>query len=71
MDRDTSRKNQRKPGLEPILLTIPEVARLLRLSNSAVYALLEYRCPGGIPVKRFGRSVRVSLSELRDWVAQH
>jgi hypothetical protein len=32
--------------------------------------MLAYRCPGGIPAKRFGRSVRVSLIDLRRWLEQ-
>lgn len=63
-------KEQKKPTIEPLLLTIPEVARLLRLSEAKVYTLLADRCPGGIPVKRFGRAVRVSLSDLRRWIEQ-
>ncbi len=70
MDRDNRGKNQKKPSIEPLLLTVGETARLLRLSESKVYTLLGDRCPGGIPVKRFGRSVRISLSDLRRWVEQ-
>lgn len=71
MEKDSRRKNQKKPGVEPILLTIGEVSRLLRLSSSTVYTLLGDRYPGGIPVKRIGRSVRVSLDDLRWWVAHY
>ncbi|HYU71944.1 MAG TPA: helix-turn-helix domain-containing protein [Ktedonobacteraceae bacterium] len=63
-------KEQKKPIIEPLLLTIREVARLLRLSESKIYTMLGDRCPGGIPVKRFGRAVRVSLDDLRRWVEQ-
>jgi len=63
-------KEQKKPAMEPLLLTIPEVARLIRLSESKVYTMLGDRCPGGIPIKRFGRAVRVSPSELRRWIEQ-
>ena len=64
-------KNQKKPSSEGLLLTVPEAAQLLKLSTSKVYTMLEDRCPGGIPVKRFGRSVRISPSDLRRWVEQH
>ena len=63
-------KEQKKPTIEPLLLTIPEVARLLRLSEAKVYTMLEDRHPGGIPIKQFGRSVRVSLIDLRRWIEQ-
>ena len=70
-------KREEKPGESPrqmpmqqLLLTVPEVARLLRLSEAKIYTLLENRRPGGIPIKRFGRSLRISLSELRRWLEQ-
>jgi len=72
-EKDNSMKDQKKPGVDQfqLLLTVGEAARLLRLSESKVYTLLGDRCPGGIPVKRFGRAVRISLSDLRRWVEQH
>ena len=60
----------RQASLQQLLLTVPEVARLLRLSPAKIYTMLEDRCPGGIPIKRFGKSVRVSLSDLRHWLDQ-
>lgn len=63
-------ESNRQPVAQPLLLTIPEVARLLRLSESKVYTMLADRCPGGIPIKRFGRSVRVYSSDLRHWIEQ-
>ena len=54
--KDNNMKEQKKPAMEPLLLTIPEVARLIRLSESKVYTMLGDRCPGGIPIKRFGRA---------------
>lgn len=44
------------PALAP-LLTIPEVADLLRLSERQVRRMV---ATGDLPVLRFGRSVRVS-----------
>jgi len=66
-------KDQKKSGVDQfqLLLTVSETARLLRLSESKVYTLLGDRRPGGIPVKRFGRAVRISLSDLRRWVEQY
>jgi len=70
-------KKEEKPGesarqapLQQLLLTVPEVARALRLSPAKIYTMLEDRCPGGIPIKRFGKSVRVSPSDLRRWLDQ-
>ena len=72
-------KKEEKPGsgeaprqaaVQPFLITVPETARLLRLSEAKVYTMLEDRHPGGIPIKRFGRSLRISLSDLRRWLEQ-
>jgi excisionase family DNA binding protein len=67
---NTIMKEQKKPAIEPLLLTIPEVARLLHLSESTVYTLLADRCANGIPIKRFGRALRVSPADLRRWIEQ-
>ena len=53
---------------QQLLLTVPETARLLRLSTSKTYTMLADRCPGGIPIIRFGRSVHIRYSDLRIWV---
>jgi excisionase family DNA binding protein len=72
-------KKEEKPGsgesprqtvVPPLLITVRETARLLRLSESKVYTLLEDRHPGGIPIKRFGRALRIGLSDLRHWLEQ-
>ena len=63
-------ESSRQTLAQQLLLTVPETARLLRLSPSKVYTMLADRCPGGIPVIRFGRSVRVRMSDLRRWVEQ-
>ena len=51
----------------PLLLSIPEVARSLRLSRAKVYRLIYFE---GLPVLHFGRAARVSVAALQDWVAQ-
>ena len=63
-------ESTRQTAVQQLLLTVPEVARLLRLSEAKVYTMLEDRCPNGIPIKRFGRALRISLSELRRWLEQ-
>jgi excisionase family DNA binding protein len=53
---------------EPVvLLTIVEVAAALRVSKSTVKRLI---ARGELPVVRFGRSVRISVSELEGFVAR-
>ena len=50
----------------PELLTVDEVASLLRTSRKAVYAMVERRqLPG---VRRVGRRVLVRRVELLDWL---
>ncbi len=51
----------------PLLLSIPEVAATLGLGRSKVYELIAKE---GLPVVRFGRSVRVSATSLQKWVEQ-
>jgi len=49
------------------LLSIPEVAKLLRLSRPKVYDLIHDE---GLPVIHFGRAARVSPVSLRRWLAR-
>jgi excisionase family DNA binding protein len=49
------------------LLTVPEAARVLKLSRSQVYLLCQRR---EIPTITIGRSVRVPLRELEEWLRQ-
>jgi excisionase family DNA binding protein len=67
-EKPESGESSRQAVVQPLVLTIRETARLLRLSESKIYTMLEGRCPGGIPIKRFGRSLRVSLNDLRRWL---
>ena len=53
--------------LQPLLLNVPQVAKLLGLSRTKVYELIETE---GLPVMRFGRAVRVSLTALQRWLDQ-
>ena len=51
--------------MQPLLLSIPEVAESLRLSRAKVYRLIYYE---GLPVVHFGRSARVSVIALQQWL---
>jgi excisionase family DNA binding protein len=53
--------------VQSLLLSIPEVARLLRLSRTKVYELIAVE---GLPVVRFGRAVRVSRASLEQWIQE-
>lgn len=47
------------------LLTVPEAAKMLRISRNLAYELVGR---GEIPSLRFGRVIRISLPALNDWV---
>jgi excisionase family DNA binding protein len=50
------------------LLTIPAVAKMLCVSRPTVYALIDTE---GLPIIKFGRSVRISPVSLQKWLAHH
>jgi excisionase family DNA binding protein len=53
---------------QPLLLTIPQVAKSLGISRAMVYSLIAKR--EGPPVVRLGRSVRVSAASLDKWIEE-
>lgn len=53
--------------VQPLLLTIPQVMECLALGRNKVYDLINKE---GLPVKRFGRAVRVSYAALEQWLEQ-
>jgi excisionase family DNA binding protein len=59
--------DSKRVALQPLMLDIPEVAQSLRLSRAKVYRLIYYE---GLPVVHFGRSARVSVIALQEWIEQ-
>ena len=53
--------------VQPLLLTIPQVMECLALGRNKVYDLINKE---GLPVKRFGRAVRVPYAALEQWLEQ-
>ncbi len=51
--------------MQPLLLTVGQVAQVLNFSRSKVYELIN---ADDLPVLRFGRSVRVRVSALERWL---
>jgi excisionase family DNA binding protein len=47
------------------ILTVPEVARYLKISKSKIYYLISRR---QLPHLRIGRNVRVRQSDLKQWI---
>ena len=58
-------RQKQESVIQPLLLSIPEEAVSLRLSRAKVYQLIYYE---GLPVVHFGRSARVSVSALQEWI---
>jgi len=54
--------------VEDQLLTIPQLADLLAIPKGHAYELARRRV---IPTVRFGKYIRVRLSDFREWVVQH
>lgn len=70
--RIMSLANGASPAQESVerdrLLTVPEVADLLRIAKGHAYDLARR---GEIPTVRFGKYVRVRLASLQEWWARH
>lgn len=52
-------------GTQPILITVEETMRQLRLGRTKIYALIRQE---GLPVHRFGRRTLIDPMELRHWL---
>jgi excisionase family DNA binding protein len=60
-------RQKKEVMLQPLLLSIPEAAAVLRLSRTKVYQLIDVE---GLPIVRFGRAVRVPRASLQQWIEQ-
>ena len=63
--RDVPARDQPLRGVD--LMTVPEVARVLRTSAKAIYTMVERR---QLPVLRINRRVLVDREALVDWLRQ-
>lgn len=50
---------------QPLLVTVSQVAKMLSLSRTMIYKLIDME---GLPTVRFGRAVRVSPRSLQQWL---
>ena len=55
------------PMVEPLLVRVEEAARILSLSRSTVYEMMD---AGELPSVRRGAARRIPVAALREWVAQ-
>lgn len=60
-------ESDKKGSSSPLLLSVPEVAKVLRLGRTKVYELIATE---GLPVVRFGRATRVPVASLQRWVIE-
>lgn len=58
---------QLEAGIEPLLVKVEEAARILCLSRSTIYELMD---SGEIPSVRHGAARRIPVAALREWVAR-
>src|SRR5205807_5375414 len=68
IDKQSGPTQGGRHAMEPMLLKAGDVAKLLGLGRSKVFAMLAV---GELPVIRIGRSVRVPRAALEDWIAEH
>ena len=60
-------RQKKEVMVQPLVLSIPEAAAVLRLSRTKVYQLIDGE---GLPIVRFGRAVRVPRASLQQWIEQ-
>jgi excisionase family DNA binding protein len=56
-----------EPAVEPLLVRVEEAARILSLSRSTIYEMMD---AGELPSVRRGTARRIPVAALRDWVAR-
>ena len=63
----TTDKSQEQPAIEPLLVRVEEAVRILSLSRSTIYEMMDV---GELPSVRRGAARRIPVAALREWVAQ-
>lgn len=63
-----STKGQEKTEKQNAILTSDEVAKILRISKSKVYRMMQV---GEIPSVKFGRTSRIRLEDLQNFIRNH
>ena len=61
------KRKRTMPPVEPLLLTIPQVAAMLGLGRTKVYDLIERE---GLPSIKLGTARRVPVKALHAWLDQ-
>jgi excisionase family DNA binding protein len=63
----TAEKPQEQQLIEPLLVRVEEAARILSLSHSTIYEMMD---SGELPSVRRGAARRIPVAALREWVAR-
>lgn len=50
---------------QPLLITVEEAAKMLSLGKTTIYEMINNE---GLPVHRFKSAVRISVTELQEWL---
>ncbi|NNJ12002.1 helix-turn-helix domain-containing protein [Chloroflexales bacterium ZM16-3] len=64
---EQSEQSKTKPAVEPLLVRVEEAARILSLSRSTIYEMMD---AGELPSVRRGTARRIPVDALRAWVAR-
>jgi excisionase family DNA binding protein len=67
LDMQEETRTENVTAQEPLLLTLNQASTLLNLGRTTLYRLINQE---GLPVMRFGRSVRIHPVHLREWLEQ-
>ena len=68
MSEQAERKQtEPRPAIEPLLVRVEEAARILSLSRSTIYEMLD---AGELPSVRRGTARRIPVAALHAWVAE-
>jgi excisionase family DNA binding protein len=61
------KRKRTMPPVEPLLLTIPQVAAMLGLGRTKVYDLIEHE---GLPTVKLGTARRIPRQGLEAWITR-
>jgi excisionase family DNA binding protein len=67
MSDQEAEQSRRGAAVEPLLVRVEEAARILSLSRSTIYEMMD---AGELPSVRRGAARRIPVASLREWVAQ-
>lgn len=67
MTTQQTQQNEIRTQAEPLLVRVEEAARLLSLSRSTIYLMMD---SGELPSVKHGTARRIPLAALKAWIAK-